>query len=92
MLTLLDKLDQLNVADSRYEYSWAKENISRKKISCYTNCNVWNCNTEAWLKIMEWYFCGDSKKPLCKAIWLVCHRHAKMLSDEGIVSRIQVLH
>jgi len=41
---------------------------------------------------MEWYFCGDSKKPLCKAIWLVCERHAKMLSDEEIVSRIQVLH
>jgi len=54
-------------------------------------CNVWNCNTEAWLKIMEWYFCGDSKKPLCKAIWLVCHRHAKMLSDEGIVSSSFIL-
>ncbi|MFB3093348.1 MAG: hypothetical protein ACE1ZN_02935, partial [Dehalococcoidia bacterium] len=38
-----------------------------------------------------WYFCGDSKKPLCKAIWLVCERHAIMLSDEEIVSRIQVL-
>jgi len=55
-------------------------------------CNVWNCNTEAWLKIMEWYCSGDSKKPLCKAIWLVCERHAKMLSDEKIVSRIQILH
>jgi len=54
-------------------------------------CNVWNCNTEAWLKIVEWYY-GESKKPLCKAIWLVCEYHAKMLSDEGIVSRIQVLH
>jgi hypothetical protein len=55
-------------------------------------CNVPNCNTEAWMKIIEWYFSADSKKPLCKAIFLVCENHAKILSDDGIVSKIQVLH
>ncbi len=55
-------------------------------------CYIDKCNTEAYLKLMMYYFASKySKKPYCKAIIRACENHTRRLADKNTVVRIQVL-
>lgn len=55
-------------------------------------CAMQKCDEDAQFAVIEYFFPDIfSKKPFCKAMWRVCWKHAKMLSHDYVVSRIQVL-
>jgi len=54
-------------------------------------CNILGCNTEANFKVMFHHFDRFHKKPFCKEIMRVCEEHAVHLSDEDMVTKIQVM-
>jgi hypothetical protein len=49
------------------------------------------CNTEAYAQVMFYHFEMGSSKPYCKQIMRFCIIHAKQISDDDSVIRVQVL-
>ena len=49
------------------------------------------CNAEAYVKLMFYYFKGESKRPMCKEIMRVCEVHGRQISAEYTNVKIQVL-
>lgn len=55
-------------------------------------CFIHKCDTESKYILIEYFFeNSESKKPLCKVFWKVCDRHAKLLTQQNVLSKIQVL-
>ena len=55
-------------------------------------CYIAKCNAEAYIKLMMYYYSSKYvKKPFCRAIIRACENHARGLSDENLVMKIQIL-
>jgi len=59
-------------------------------------CYIAKCNAEAYIKLMMYYYSSKyAKKPFCRAIIRACENHARGhargLSDENLVMKIQIL-
>jgi len=54
-------------------------------------CNILGCNAEGYVKLMYYYFDSNSKKPFCKDVVRVCENHAKKITSDDTVIRIQAL-
>ncbi len=55
-------------------------------------CNMLGCDTEAYANVMFYHFEEGSSKPYCKQIMRFCIIHAKLISREDNLIRIQVLN
>ena len=55
-------------------------------------CNMLGCNTEAYAKVMFYYFEEGMRKPFCKEIMRFCINHAKQISEDDVRIRLQVLN
>jgi len=55
-----------------------------------TICFIPYCNGEARIAMMMYYFSSKyAKKPFCKSILHACEIHARKISDENTVVRIE---
>ena len=55
-------------------------------------CNMLGCNTEAYAQVMFYHFADGSQRPHCKQIIMFCIIHAKLISQDDSMIRVQVLN
>ncbi len=55
-------------------------------------CLIPYCNAEAYILIAMYYFSSKfAKKPSCKMFFRLCEKHTRIISEDGIVVKIQIL-
>jgi len=56
-------------------------------------CIVPYCNAEAYFVIMLYYYPSRfAKKPSCKTVFRMCEKHARIISGNETVVKIQILN
>jgi len=50
------------------------------------------CNTEAYAQVMFYHFDKGNQRPYCKQIMRFCIIHAKLISRDDSLIRVQVLN
>ncbi|AJW71220.1 hypothetical protein NADRNF5_1539 [Nitrosopumilus adriaticus] len=55
-------------------------------------CNMLGCDSEAFTQVMHYYFEEGIRRPFAKCIMRFCTLHAKLLTQDDVTTRIQVLN
>lgn len=56
-------------------------------------CLIPYCNAEAFILIGMYYFSSKySKKPVCRMFFRLCEKHARMISGDDTIVKIQILN
>jgi hypothetical protein len=56
-------------------------------------CIIPKCNAEAYILIALYYFKSKySKKPACRMFFRMCEKHARLISEEETIVKIQILN
>ena len=56
-------------------------------------CLIPYCNAEGYVLVCLYYFANKyAKKPSCRMFFRLCEKHARTISGEDIVVKIQILN
>jgi len=56
-------------------------------------CLIPYCNAEGYVLVALYYFVNKySKKPLCRMFFRLCEKHARQISGDTTIVKIQILN